>query len=213
MSTQYHHITSAVMLAIVAYAPAIITQTGADMMPRSQEYTVCPMKLEDVPQVALIERECFPNPWPPTEFTRGLSGHSPTHYLVACAENRVIVGYGGVLSVLDEAHVTTIGVQQSMRRRGIGELLLDALLEHARQHNAQSVMLEVRASNQAAQALYQKHGFATVGLRRTYYEGGEDAMLMTKHDHRHTEPSVPGERPRVMEAVEQGEKQPSLIPH
>ena len=177
------------------------------MMPSSQRYTVRPMKLEDVPQVALIERECFPHPWPPSEFARGLSDHSSTHYLVACAESGEIVGYGGVRSVLDEAHITTIGVQQSVRRRGIGELLLDALLEHARQHNARSVTLEVRASNLAAQALYQKYGFATVGLRRAYYEGGEDAVLMTRHDHLHAEPCVPAERPRVMEAVDQGEKQ------
>ena len=150
------------------------------MMSRSEKHTVRPMKLEDVPQVVLIERECFPHPWPATEFIRELSSHSSAHYLVACAENGAIVGYCGVRFVLDEAHVTTIGVQQSMQRRGIGGHLVRALLDHAREHNARFVTLEVRASNLAAQALYQKYGFTTVGMRRAYYyHDREDAVLMT----------------------------------
>jgi len=91
-----------------------------------------------------------------------------------------IVGFVGVWLTPDEAHIVTIAVRESHRGRGIGELLLIAAIELATLNDREVVTLEVRASNQAAQALYEKYGFRSVGIRPRYYsDNHEDAVLMT----------------------------------
>jgi ribosomal-protein-alanine N-acetyltransferase len=94
-----------------------------------------------------------------------------------------ILGYGGFWLLAGEAHISTIAVRPEWRRRGIGELLLVAMLERAVELGGDLATLEVRVSNVAAQSLYQKYGFAKVGLRPRYYsDRGEDALVMTtKH--------------------------------
>jgi len=94
-----------------------------------------------------------------------------------------ILGYGGFWLMMGEAHISTIAVRPEWRRRGIGELLLVAMLELAVELGGDLATLEVRVSNVAAQSLYQKYGFAKVGLRPHYYrDRGEDALIMTtKH--------------------------------
>jgi ribosomal-protein-alanine N-acetyltransferase len=90
-----------------------------------------------------------------------------------------VVGYAGLWIVGDEAHVTTIAVLPELRGQGLGELLLVTILEHARQHGAHWVTLEVRVSNRSAQALYRKYTFKDSGYRRRYYsDDGEDALVM-----------------------------------
>ena len=92
----------------------------------------------------------------------------------------LVVGFAGLWFMVDEAHITTIGVRSDLRRRGIGELLLIGAIGLALQRGSRVVTLEVRASNVAAQALYQKYGFQTVGRRRAYYaDNNEDALIMT----------------------------------
>ena len=91
-----------------------------------------------------------------------------------------IVGFVGVWLTLDEAHIVTIAVRESHRGRGIGELLLIAAIALATLNEREVVTLEVRASNQAAQALYEKYGFKRVGIRQRYYsDNHEDAVIMT----------------------------------
>jgi len=91
-----------------------------------------------------------------------------------------IVGFVGVWLMPDEAHIVTIAVRESHRGRGIGELLLIAAIELATLDDREVVTLEVRASNQAAQALYEKYGFRKVGVRHRYYsDNQEDAVIMT----------------------------------
>ena len=94
-----------------------------------------------------------------------------------------ILGYGGFWLMAGEAHISTIAVRPEWRQRGIGELLLVAMLELAVELGGDLATLEVRVSNVAAQSLYQKYGFAKVGLRPHYYrDRGEDALIMTtKH--------------------------------
>jgi [ribosomal protein S18]-alanine N-acetyltransferase len=90
-----------------------------------------------------------------------------------------IRGFAGMWILLDEAHVTTIGVDPVYQGRGLGELLFVALLDEAMQRHATWVTLEVRVSNQAAQALYRKYGFTTQGRRQRYYsDNNEDAFIM-----------------------------------
>ena len=94
--------------------------------------------------------------------------------------NQNIVGYASMWLMVDEAHLTSIAVRQSRQRRGIGELLLIAIINLAVQLNARVLTLETRISNSAAQALYEKYGFNRVRVRRGYYsDDGEDAVVMS----------------------------------
>jgi ribosomal-protein-alanine N-acetyltransferase len=90
-----------------------------------------------------------------------------------------IIGFAGMWMLLDEAHVTTIGVLPEYRGKGLGELLLVSLFQEAMRRDAEWVTLEVRVSNEPAQALYTKYGFTRQGIRRGYYsDNGEDAYIM-----------------------------------
>lgn len=90
-----------------------------------------------------------------------------------------VVGFAGMWTAFDEAHVTTIAVDAPWRGHGLGELLLAALFDEAGRRGANWMTLEVRVSNEAAQALYRKWGFAVQGARRRYYsDNNEDAHIM-----------------------------------
>jgi len=91
-----------------------------------------------------------------------------------------IIGFAGFWIMAGEAHITNIAVRELYRRQGIGELLLISVIDMTTELNARIITLEVRASNTAAQSLYQKYNFAHVGLRRGYYtDNREDAVLMS----------------------------------
>ena len=92
----------------------------------------------------------------------------------------LIIGFVGVWLLPDEAHIVTVAVRESHRRRGIGELLLIAAIELAQESGQGLVTLECRVSNAAALALYEKYGFRQMGLRRRYYsDNQEDAYVLT----------------------------------
>lgn len=101
----------------------------------------------------------------------------------ACHEppdRKYIVGFAGIWVMADEAHVTNIAVRRQYLRQGLGELLLISTIDLAKQLKVNSMTLEVRVSNIAAQNLYRKYSFAQVGLRRGYYlDNREDGMLMS----------------------------------
>lgn len=144
-----------------------------------------PMTLADIPQVASLEREAFASEGVSTPFKRELTNRIAS-YLVAYRSNaggvrtNPIVGYAGLWFVIDEAHLTSIAVREDDRGHGIGHRLLHASLVLALEREATLMTLEVRASNKAAQALYEKFGFRKVGVRRAYYsDNHEDAYLMT----------------------------------
>lgn len=94
-----------------------------------------------------------------------------------------VIGYAGLWMMVNEAHVTTIAVAPDFQGRGLGELLLIALIDRAIELNAICVTLEVRVSNHVAQSLYRKYTFRETGMRRRYYsDNGEDAHIMTTED-------------------------------
>jgi ribosomal-protein-alanine N-acetyltransferase len=103
------------------------------------------------------------------------------HYLAAEEGAGRLVAWGGVRVVGDTAEVLTVGVVPEARRRGIGRRLVRALLEAARTRGAREAFLEVRVDNPAARRLYEAEGFARVGTRRGYYDGGRvDAVVMRR---------------------------------
>lgn len=107
------------------------------------------------------------------------------HYLVARHRSRrseTIVGYAGLWFTADEAHVTNVAVEPSMRRQGVARALLLALADVAIERGASSWTLEVRVSSDGAQALYREFGFAPAGVRKRYYENAEDALVMWCHE-------------------------------
>ncbi len=92
----------------------------------------------------------------------------------------LVVGFLGVWMLQDEAHIVTVGVRESHRQRGMGELLLISAIELAQERGQDLITLECRVTNHAALALYEKYGFQQVGLRPRYYsDNREDAYLLT----------------------------------
>ena len=137
------------------------------------------MRIGDVPAVIEIERLSFSSPWPAFAFEQELTSNRLAHYVVARSEDRVI-GFAGIWLMVDEAHITTFGVHPEHRRRGVGRRLLLRLAELAIDLGTQRMTLEVRVSNEPAQALYRSFGFQVAGRRIAYYsDDGEDALVMT----------------------------------
>jgi ribosomal-protein-alanine N-acetyltransferase len=96
------------------------------------------------------------------------------------SQKEYVVGLAGFWVMVDEAHIITLAVRETYHRQGIGERLLIEMIEMAAGLKARMVTLETRVSNKQAQALYDKYGLQTVGVRRAYYtDNGEDALLMT----------------------------------
>jgi [ribosomal protein S18]-alanine N-acetyltransferase len=90
-----------------------------------------------------------------------------------------IIGFAGMWGAFDEAHITTIAVDEPYRGRGLGEWLLATAFDEAVRRGANWLTLEVRVSNESAQALYRKWGFSVQGTRRRYYsDNNEDALIM-----------------------------------
>ena len=137
------------------------------------------MRLEDLDEVQQIEQASFSTPWPSNAYRSELMTNRLATYFVARIDGR-IVGYGGMWLMVDEAHITTFAIHPGWRRQRIGERLLLAFLDLARDRHAREATLEVRLSNLAARRLYEKYGFRPVGLRPRYYsDNNEDALIMT----------------------------------
>jgi len=103
------------------------------------------------------------------------------------ASGEYIVGFTGIWTLAEEAHITNVAVRKAYQGQGIGELLMIAVIRLAIELHARFVTLEVRESNLVAQNLYKKHGFSQVGIRRGYYtDNQEDGLLMSTPDIRTT---------------------------
>lgn len=133
----------------------------------------------DIPAAAALEQRVYRQAWSERVFTDEL-GQPSRHYVVAEADG-VLAGYGGVMFVDDEAHITTVVVDPAFRQARIGTRLMLALVDEALAAGAGALTLEVRVSNEAAQALYRRFGMAPVGVRKQYYRD-EDALIMWVHD-------------------------------
>jgi ribosomal-protein-alanine N-acetyltransferase len=144
---------------------------------RDDPVTIRRFTHEDVTAATSIEREIFSDPWPES-FFHGELDQSWVYARVAEREGSM-VGYLVAWLGDGTGHLGNLAVVSSLRRRGLARRLVEDLLERARALRVQSITLEVRSSNFAAQALYRAHGFRLAGLRRGYYrDTGEDALVM-----------------------------------
>lgn len=132
----------------------------------------------DLRELLAIEEAQFPEPWTKTMLLDEITNVETRRYTVAVEGGRV-VGYLGVMFVLDELHVNTIGTLPGEEGRGIASSLLDEALEDAKARAITRATLEVATSNERAQRLYFRYGFKPVGVRKNYYERShEDALIL-----------------------------------
>jgi ribosomal-protein-alanine N-acetyltransferase len=136
------------------------------------------LTLDDLEAVVAMEAANQPAPWSDGVFRDELAAENRV-YLAADEDG--VVGFGGVMLVGDEAHVTNLLVDPEWRRRGIGLELMRALIDEAVAEGARHITLEVRSENDAARRLYARLGLAPVGMRKGYY-GDDDALILWAHD-------------------------------
>ncbi|QHT63021.1 ribosomal protein S18-alanine N-acetyltransferase [Paenibacillus lycopersici] len=136
------------------------------------------MTLDDVATIVAIEQESFATPWTEEAFVNELTNNHFARYMVMDYENDVI-GYAGMWTIMDEAHVTNVAVREGYRGQGLGERLMTELQRTALLFGARRMTLEVRVSNEVAKRLYAKLGFEPSGIRPGYYSDNmEDALIM-----------------------------------
>lgn len=160
------------------------------------------MRLEDVPQVITIDKLSFDPPWSTRSYNYEITESNYIHMVVLeqdetprpatglrrlvrnlsgapSVASHKIVAYGGLWHIVDEAHISTIATHPDERGKGYGEIVLAAMVRRAVTLKAAYIVLEVRVSNLAAQALYKKYEFEIVDTKpRYYHNNGEDAYDM-----------------------------------
>lgn len=143
------------------------------------EIHIRPMRSQDLIAVLEIERGSYSMAWSEATF-RGLLRRADAEMIVAEAAG-VLVGYAATWFVVDQGELGNVAVAAEWRRRGVGALLVDAVIARAARRGAREIFLEVRPSNAVAQRLYVRFGFREVGRRRNYYaEPTEDALVMRR---------------------------------
>ena len=138
------------------------------------------MTLDDLELMKNTLYSDFDNFWSYNVLKQELENEK-TKYIIA-KENNEIVGFAGILIVLDEATLNNIVVKKSHRCRGIGGELLETLIDLCEELNLKSLTLEVNVENIPAINLYKKFGFKNQGIRKKYYKNSTDAYIMTKED-------------------------------
>ena len=104
----------------------------------------------------------------------------PNSYFIVAKNNTEIVGFAGLKVIVDEADIMNIVVKKSFRHNGIGSILLENLISYAVANNLKTITLEVNEHNLSAIRLYDKFNFDHIGIRKKYYDGISDAIIMTK---------------------------------
>ena len=140
---------------------------------------IVPMNEHHVSQIALLERECFADPWSQQSIASEL--HNPLSVWLVAQQGQTLLGYVGSQTCLDETDMMNIAVFPASRRQGVARALIDALVSALRERGSKQLTLEVRASNGPARQLYESLGFLQVGLRKNYYRNPkEDALILRK---------------------------------
>lgn len=148
----------------------------------SDGVVVTGMRRRHLRAVTSIERQVNPHPWSYSLFAGELRMPTSRAWLVARAGHRV-VGFAGLMVVLDEGHITNLAVDPEFHRRHVATRMLMVLFDQAVERGVCDLTLEVRVSNLPARELYRRFGFAPGGVRPRYYQDNhEDALVMWAHD-------------------------------
>ncbi len=149
-----------------------------------------PMRAEDIPAVAALEKASFSRPWSEADLQETMAAENLFLCLVLTAppeeeqageEEETVLGFLISEIILDTAELDRVAVREDARGQGYGRALLTEFLFRARERGARTVVLEVRESNEAARCLYADAGFKEIGRRKHYYEKpAEDALVMQK---------------------------------
>ena len=145
------------------------------------------MRSEHVQAVSALERVCFGPDWNITNFQKELDNPRCHYFVITEAGSGKAVAYLGYWQILEEAHITSVGVDPDFRKQHLAQALMCRMLEDCRVQKIRWLTLEVKASNLSAQKLYEKFGFAIMGRRKNYYqakrqEDREDALIMWTED-------------------------------
>lgn len=136
---------------------------------------------KDIEQIVALEQCCFPDdPWTRGLFEQELENPRSVFLVAKDSKTNQLIGYGGIWLIYDTGEITNIAVRPDYRREGIGSKILTLLTQICVEQGMDAITLEVRESNQAAQKLYESKGFLVCGRRKRYYQGKEDALIMTK---------------------------------
>ena len=140
--------------------------------------TIAKMSREHLSEVASIEEMSFSLPWSLESLELMLTEQASA--LVALEDGRVL-GYVGMMCVLDEGQIINVAVHPDVRRRGVGRRLMEAAEAYAKERGIVFLSLEVRESNIAARSLYSSLGWEEKGIRKGFYSHPvENACVMTK---------------------------------
>ncbi|MHC5229654.1 ribosomal protein S18-alanine N-acetyltransferase [Enterococcus sp. LJL99] len=146
----------------------------------NENYTIRKITLNDIKDLLAIEREVYSGemPWTKSAFVSELKTAKPNLYLLIEKEGKVI-GFIGSRIIKNDGHITNLAVHTTYQGRGIATLLIKEVKKFAKQHECETMSLEVRLSNKNAQRLYRKMGFVSRAIHRNYYDGDkEDALEM-----------------------------------
>jgi ribosomal-protein-alanine N-acetyltransferase len=140
-----------------------------------------PLRWWDVADLMPLEEDLFPDqPWSAAGFWSELAGVPETRWYVVAEDADGLLGYAGLVATEHEADIQTVAVRRDRQGAGVGDRLVRALLDEAARRGVSRVLLEVRDDNEAAQRLYARHGFTSMGRRRGYYGPGLDAVVMER---------------------------------
>lgn len=140
---------------------------------------IAPMTQADVASIALLEKECFSEPWSEDGIRSELDNPSARFFTAKILGETA--GYVGMHTVLDECYIANVAVGSAFRRRGVAYALLSYAEETAGNEGCAFISLEVRVSNIPAIRLYEKHGYISQGERKNFYRDPvENALIMTK---------------------------------
>ena len=143
-----------------------------------EKLTIAPMQLEDIEKVRELEKKTL-SAWSKDHLKDELQQPTGFQFVVSNKKTERILAVIFGRIVVDEAEILKLSVAEFARNRGLGYQLLDFSVKYCGTRGVKNCFLELRASNEVAQRLYEKRGFVTVGSRKDYYEGPvEDAILM-----------------------------------
>lgn len=137
------------------------------------------MSIEDLKSIKNVLASDFDNFWSYDVLEEELECDN-SYVIVAKVDENTIVGFAGLKVILDEADIMNIVVKKDFRHNGIGSILLENLINHSKDLNLKTITLEVNENNLSAIRLYDKFSFDKLGIRKNYYDGKSDAIIMSK---------------------------------